>query len=84
MTDQTRTQIINDAIENGMLIETCLGCGGATSSKGAKLSGIKECNDCPAGSGLTWNPKALKAISGKPANDQALPQGGAKKVNNEH
>lgn len=63
MTEKTRTQIINDGIENGILIVTCLGCGRPTTAKGAKLSGLKECNDCPAGSGLSWNPKALKAVN---------------------
>jgi len=62
MTNETRTKIINDGIEYGLLIETCLGCGRPITSKGAKLCGMKECNDCPAGSGLSWNPKALEAI----------------------
>lgn len=63
MTPETQAQIINDGIKNGMLIETCLGCGGTLTKKGSDISGIRECNDCPAGSGLSWNPRALEAIT---------------------
>lgn len=62
MDEQTRTQIINDGIENGMLIRTCLGCGRPLSKADAEKIGEKQCNDCPAGSALSWNSVALKAI----------------------
>ena len=63
MNEETRIKIINDGIRNGMLIEICLGCGRPITEKGARQSGRKQCNDCPAGSGIDWNPKALEAIS---------------------
>lgn len=62
MTEQTRAQIIEDGLKNGLLIETCLGCGRPLHESDARLYGLEWCHDCPAGSGVAWNPKALEFI----------------------
>lgn len=61
-TESEAVKIKQDAIKNKLLIKICLGCGKAVTQQDSEISGLGLCNDCPAGSGYVWNPRALSDL----------------------